>query len=192
MQYAQGQIATVPNFITIARLVMVPTIVWLTLRGQHGTAFWLFAIAGLGDAVDGYLARQFNLKSWLGAYLDPLADKALLVSIYVALAVLGQIPPWLAILVVGRDVLIVAGVGVSWMLGRPVAMQPLVISKINTLAQVILAAVVLADLAFSFDLGWLRSGLVVIVAALVIGSTIAYAMEWARHFRTPATETPRA
>ena len=189
MQYALGQIATVPNIITIVRLLMVPSIVWLTMREQHVTAFWLFVIAGLGDAVDGYLARQFNLKSWLGAYLDPLADKALLVSIYVALTFLGQLPAWLTLLVVGRDILIVTGVSVAWLIGRPVAMQPLPISKINTLAQVVLAAVVLSDLAFAMDLGWVRQALIVLVGLLVIGSTVAYAMEWARHFRAP--EAPR-
>ncbi len=185
MQYALGQIATVPNIITIIRLLMVPSIVWLTLREQHVTAFWLFAIAGIGDAVDGFLARQFNLKSWLGAFLDPLADKALLVSIYVALTFLGQLPVWLTLLVVGRDVLIVAGVSVAWFRGRPVEMRPLPISKVNTLAQVVLAAIVLADLAFLMDLGWLRQALIVLVGLLVIGSTVAYAMEWARHFGKP-------
>ena len=110
---------TIPNLITIGRLCLVPLIVWLILAPHPLAAFLVFIAAGVSDAVDGFLARQFNLRSDLGAYLDPLADKALLVSIYVSMAALGEIPVWVTILVVSRDFLIVGGVVLSWMLGPP-------------------------------------------------------------------------
>ena len=147
---------TLPNLITIARILLVPFIVWLILIGRAHAAFWVFVLAGISDAVDGVLARQFNLRSDLGAYLDPIADKTLLVSIYVTLAVTGEVPVWVTILIVSRDVLIVGGVVLSWMLGEPTTMQPRRISKINTTAQIIFAAVVLGDLAFSLDLTLVR------------------------------------
>src|SRR5690606_40943267 len=97
---------TLPNLITIARLILVPVVIAMIVAGQWLAAFVLFAIAGVSDAVDGFLARRFGMKSELGAYLDPLADKALLVSIYAGLAVAGVLPAWLAILVIFRDIMI--------------------------------------------------------------------------------------
>ena len=101
---------TIPNLITIGRLFLVPFTVWLIVQGDAVTAFWIFILAGISDAVDGFLARQFNLRSKLGAYLDPLADKVLLVSIYVTFAVLAEIPLWVTILIVSRDILIIGAV----------------------------------------------------------------------------------
>ncbi|MFO1185060.1 MAG: CDP-alcohol phosphatidyltransferase family protein, partial [Bauldia sp.] len=102
-----GFIVTLPNIITLLRLVLVPTIVWLITIQRPVLAFWLFVMAGAGDALDGHLARKFDLRSRLGALLDPLADKVLLVSLYVVLTIMSEIPTWLAYLVVSRDVLIV-------------------------------------------------------------------------------------
>src|SRR3990172_5855475 len=152
MNNASAAIVTIPNLITLVRQVMVPATVWLLIVGYQSWAFWLFIAAGVGDALDGIIARQFGLVSRLGSFLDPLADKALLVSVYITLAILLHIPAWLAIMVVSRDLLIVAGVLLSWVLEWPVEMRPLPISKVNTLAQIILAAIVLADLAFAVDL----------------------------------------
>src|SRR3970282_2243461 len=109
---------------------MVPLIIWLIIAPHPAAAFWAFIAAGISDAVDGFIARQFNLRSDLGSYLDPLADKALLVSIYMAFAVLGEIPVWVTILVVSRDLFIVGGVVLSWMLGDPMPMRPAAISKV--------------------------------------------------------------
>ncbi len=89
-------------------------------------AFVLFLVAGVSDAVDGFLAKRFRMTTVLGSYLDPLADKALLVSIYVTLGINGQLPRWLVILVVSRDVMIVGGVMLSWLVGSPVKMKPLI------------------------------------------------------------------
>ena len=109
---------TLPNLITIGRLLVVPLIVWLAIREQFLAAFAVFVLAGISDAIDGFLARQLDLHSDLGAYLDPIADKALLVSVYVALSALGEIPLWVTIAVVSRDILIVGGV-LLVLAGRP-------------------------------------------------------------------------
>ena len=96
------------------------------------------------------------MKSEFGAYIDPIADKALLVSIYVTLAVVGAIPSWLAIVVVSRDVMIVAAVLLSWVMSRPVEIKPLLVSKLNTAAQIAFAAFALAANAFGAELGGAR------------------------------------
>ena len=98
---------SIPNIITLGRILLVPVIVWAIASGQMAIAFVLFIIAGVSDAVDGFLAKRFNMASEIGALLDPLADKALLVSIYVALGISGAVPRWLVILVVSRDIMIV-------------------------------------------------------------------------------------
>ena len=108
---------------------------------QHFVAaFLIFVAAGASDAIDGFIARRFDLRSELGSYLDPLADKALVNSMYIALAMIGVVWPALAILVVSRDLMILTAVLVSWLLGKPVAIRPVWISKFNTLAQIAFAA----------------------------------------------------
>ncbi len=98
--------------------------VWAITAGEMRIAFLLFLLAGLSDLVDGYLAKRFNMATELGAYLDPLADKALIVSIYVTLGIAGAIPPWLVILVVSRDIMIVSAVILSWVMDKPVPLKP--------------------------------------------------------------------
>ena len=173
---------TIPNLISITRLFLVPLCIWLISTNKTMLAFIVFVVAGITDAVDGFLARQFNMGSQLGTYLDPLADKALLVSIYVTFAVLAEIPVWLPILVVSRDVLIVGGVLLAWMLGAPVAMHPRRISKLNTVAQIMLAAIVLGDLAFGGGrLSEIRDVMVYVVGFLTLASAIVYALDWSKH-----------
>src|SRR3984893_15953492 len=106
---------SIPNIITLGRILLVPFIVWAIASSQMEIAFAIFVIAGVSDAVDGFLAKRFNMASDLGALLDPLADKALLVSIYVALGIWGAVPRWIVILVVSRDIMIVTAVIVSWL-----------------------------------------------------------------------------
>jgi cardiolipin synthase len=172
---------TIPNLISILRLFLVPLTIWLISSDKTRWAFFVFVLAGVSDAVDGFLARQFNMGSALGAYLDPLADKALLVSIYVTFAVLNEIPVWLPILVVSRDFLIIGGVLLAWMLDVPITMRPRAISKVNTLAQITLAALVLGDLAFPGDLSVVRSMMVYLVGVLTLASAVVYAIDWLRH-----------
>lgn len=172
---------TIPNLISIARLLMVPLIVWLIVVGQNAAAFWLFVLAGVSDAVDGFIARTFNLRSDLGTYLDPIADKALLVSIYVTLAYVEAIPALLAILVVSRDLLIVGAVVLSWMLGEPMETRPHWVSKINTGLQIGLAAIVLGDRGLGIDIAWLILILIYAVGAVTILSGGVYLVDWIRH-----------
>lgn len=171
----------IPNFITIARVMSVPVIFWLLISGESQAAFWVFVAAGVSDALDGYLAKTFNWRTELGAVLDPLADKLLLVSLYIALGVSRDLPLWLVLAVVSRDILIVLAVMVSWLMDQPVAIKPLTVSKANTLAQIVLVATVLADQAFGLGLGTVRWALVWITGTLTILSLAAYLNNWFRH-----------
>jgi len=170
-----------PNLITLARILMVPVIVWAIAANQMLLAFMLFLAAGVSDAVDGFLAKRFGMKSELGAYLDPLADKVLIVSIYVTLGISGAVPRWLVILVVSRDLMIVGAVLLSWLVGRPVMVRPLLVSKLNTVAQILLAGLVLASLGLGFEAQPVIVGLTALVAALTLLSVAAYVREWVRH-----------
>ena len=170
-----------PNFITLGRVISVPFIFWLLLTGEAKAAFLLFVAAGISDAVDGFLAKRYHWQTPLGAYLDPLADKLLIVSIYIALGAREQIPLWLVIAVVSRDLLILAAVMLSWLLDHPVVIKPLLVSKLNTTAQLVLASTVLADEGFELGLGSLRTALAVITAVLTVASLVAYLRAWLAH-----------
>ncbi|WP_235913551.1 CDP-alcohol phosphatidyltransferase family protein [Teichococcus coralli] len=170
----RGGTITLPNAITLARLCAVPATVWLILHGRLDAAFYVFAGAGISDALDGWLARRLNARSVLGAMLDPLADKALLVCTYVTLALAGVLPDWLAMLVVFRDVLIMGGVMLLSLLGAPPRMQPLFISKLNTLAQLLLAGLALLLAGFGLPTEpWLPL-MIWVAAATTILSGLAY------------------
>ena len=171
----------IPNFITLGRVMSVPVIFWLLLTGRTQLAFLIFVLAGISDAVDGYLAKRFDWRTELGAYLDPLADKLLIVSIYIALGVRGELPLWLIIMVVSRDILIVVAVLLSWLMDQPVVIKPLAVSKANTVAQIVLAATVLADDGFGLGLQTLRWALVWITGALTLLSLAAYLKAWLMH-----------
>lgn len=181
---------TIPNLITIARLLLVPLIIWLIIDDQAFLAFWVLVVAGLSDAVDGFLARQFNLRSDLGTLLDPLADKALLVSMYVTLSYVDALPIWITILVVSRDVFIIGGVVLSWMLGEPMSLKPHWSSKVNTVLQIVLAAVVLGDLAFPVDLLVVRAGAVYLVGLMTVVSAAVYLVDWVRHMAAGEATRP--
>ncbi|SFL61357.1 CDP-diacylglycerol--glycerol-3-phosphate 3-phosphatidyltransferase [Bradyrhizobium sp. NFR13] len=175
---------SIPNFITLGRILLVPVIVWAIASSQMEIAFAIFVIAGVSDAIDGFLAKRFNMASELGALLDPLADKALLVSIYVSLGIWGAVPRWLVILVVSRDIMIVSAVIVSWLFGKPIPMKPLMVSKLNTVAQVAFAALVLASLGFGFRSSPYDLILMGFVTVLTLLSVSFYLVEWMRHMST--------
>ena len=178
---------SIPNIITLGRILLVPVIVWAIASNQMKLAFAIFVIAGVSDAVDGFLAKRFNMASELGAMLDPVADKALLVSIFVSLGIWGAIPGWFVILVVSRDIMIVAAVIVSWLFGKPVPMKPLMVSKLNTVAQVSFAALVLAALGFGFNLHPYDVVMMGVVTILTLLSVSLYLVDWARHMSTIET-----
>jgi len=170
-----------PNLITIARILLVPFIVWLIISGAMLSAFIAFLVAGVSDGVDGFLAKRWSQVTALGAHLDPLADKLLLVSIFVALGVGSHLPPWLVILVVSRDLLIVGGLMVAWILNRPMAIKPLVISKVNTTAQILLAGSVLGVLGLGLEFPRLIQLGGFAVGALTVISGAVYLRDWLRY-----------
>jgi cardiolipin synthase len=172
---------SLPNLITLGRLVLVPVVIAMIASQRWREACIVFVVAGISDAVDGWLAKTFDLRTELGAYLDPVADKALLISIYIALAIVGVLPATLAIIVVARDLMIIGAVVISWLVSKPVAIKPLLISKLNTTAQISFAALVLGAKAFEFDLGMWFEISVYFVAALTLTSTAAYLAQWIRH-----------
>ena len=167
----------------------MPVVVWAISSGAMWIAFVLFVAAGVSDAVDGFLAKRFGMTSELGSYLDPLADKVLIVSIYVALGINGVIPGWLVILVVSRDIMIVGAVMLSWLIGNPVKVKPLLVSKLNTVAQIVFATVVLGSLGFNIEAHTLTMVLMGLVAALTLLSVAAYVREWIRHMNTVAAKS---
>ena len=124
-----------PNLITISRLLLTPYIVWLLLIESYFLGFIFFLLSGISDALDGFIAKRFNQKTLLGSYLDPIADKFLIVSAIVLLGYNGYVPIWLIIIIVSRDIAIFGAVIISWMLGTNLRIEPLIISKINTFLQ---------------------------------------------------------
>ncbi len=181
---SRGQSLSIPNLITLGRIILVPVVIWAIISGEMLAAFALFLAAGISDAVDGFLAKRFHMASELGAYLDPLADKALIVSIYVALGVAGALPISLVILVVSRDVMIISGFMLSWLIGKPMPVRPLTISKANTVAQIFLATLVLAEQGFHFNAVLLSTIAVLLVAVLTVLSIAFYLAEWVRHMNS--------
>lgn len=172
---------TIANLITIGRLLAVPLLVYALVHQFDIAALALFVIAGVSDAADGYVARHFDQESELGVWLDPIADKLLMFSTYVFLGIMGHIPDWLVILVVSRDALIVGAVVLSSLMGRPVPLAPSMISKVTTVVQVALAAVVLYALAFEWQVGSAIYVLSLVTAGLTVVSGAAYLLRWMRH-----------
>ena len=172
---------SLPNLISLARLLCVPVTIWLIVTNNIQAAFWVFVAAGVSDAVDGFIAKRFNAETAVGRYIDPLADKALLVSVYVALGVRGALPDWLVILVVFRDVLIVGGAMLAALFtDEPVRTKPLLISKVNTLMQILVVVVVLAGLGFALDDRGTLPLLIYGAAATTVLSGAAYLVRWVR------------
>jgi cardiolipin synthase len=183
-----GIAVSIPNLITLGRILLVPIVVWaIATPGAMWIAFVLFLAAGVSDAVDGFLAKRFGMTTELGAYLDPLADKALIVSIYLTLGINNLIPRWLVIMVVSRDILIVGGIMLSWVVGSPLKIKPLLVSKLNTVAQIVFASVVLGSLGFNYELPTLTLILMGLVAVLTLLSVAAYVAEWVRHMSATVT-----
>jgi cardiolipin synthase len=168
----------------LARIILVPVVVWAIASGQLRLAFLLFLVAAISDGVDGFLAKRFGMKTELGAYLDPLADKVLIVSIYVTLGITGVIPLWIVILVVSRDFMIVGAIILSWVVDRPVKIRPHMISKVNTGMQIVFACLVLASFGFAFDAEPVLTLVMVLVAVLTLLSVSLYLAEWIRHMNS--------
>ncbi len=173
-----GPLTLLPNFITLARLMAVPVAVYLILQGHFQAAFWIFVAAGVSDALDGFLAKRLGAVSVIGSYLDPLADKALLVGVYVALGHVDHVATWLVFLVVFRDFLIIGGAILFQTITYSLKMNPLFISKLNTVAQITFAGVVLGELGLEVRLSLLTDVLSYVVALTTFVSGTAYVYKW--------------
>ncbi len=172
---------SLPNIISLGRLMSVPVAIYLILNGFLSAAFWLFVAAGISDAVDGFIAKRFGQETPLGRYLDPLADKALLVGVYVTLGYSDHLPLWLVILVVFRDLLIIGGVVLMNLFGQDIRMNPLRISKINTAAQIVLVVVILGERALHVSPpAEFMVVLIYLTALTTVASGTAYVLGWGR------------
>lgn len=138
---------TLPNFLTLLRIIAVPVFLIVVNNHHYGAGLVIFMAAGITDTVDGVIARLTDSKSDLGAALDPLADKLLLVSSFVILAWLGAIPTWLMILVLTRDVVILTGYLVIYFVTRPIEVHPTVVGKLNTFFEMFTIGFALLTLA---------------------------------------------
>lgn len=167
-----------PNTITIARIALAPVLILLLKDEDYIAALAVFLIAGLSDALDGYIAKHYNLASRLGAILDPLADKVLLVSAYIMLSMLGPVPFWLVLSVVFRDLLIVSGYLIYTSMVGPVQMRPSYLSKLNTFMQILLIVAILIQLAFSVFYPVFTDVLIYAVLVTTVASGAHYIWAW--------------
>lgn len=168
----------IPNTISLFRMLLVPPMVVALLNEYYGAALVLFAVAGVSDALDGYLAKRYGWSSRLGSILDPLADKLLLVSAYLILGWLGELPLWLVLVVVGRDLVIVAGgVAYHYFIGS-YELDPSLLSKLNTLAQIVLIlATLVTHSVLNLPAGMIAA-LVYLVLATTLLSGLSYVWTW--------------
>lgn len=179
----------VPNAITVVRIALVPVFILALNDREYFTALIVFVIAGVSDSLDGFIAKQFNLTTRVGAILDPVADKLLLVSAYIMLAVVGHLPLWLVLTVGFRDLMIVGGYLVYNSLG-PVQMRPTYLSKFNTFMQITLVVVVLVQQAGLLPLPTLHWYLMYMVFVTTVTSALLYVWIWGvkRHGDTPGSQ----
>ena len=168
-----------PNLITILRMLLVVPLCWLIDSARYDGALVVAAVAGLSDAVDGFLAKRYGWQTWLGGILDPIADKLLLMAAFLWLAFAGDVPVWLAALVIGRDLVIVSGaVAYYCLIGRFDA-APSRVSKLTTLVQIVFVLSELLRLSHLLDVpDPVRAASVLIVAALTVASGIHYIIVW--------------
>lgn len=163
----------IPNCITIIRILLIPLLVILLLEGRILAAFWVFVVAGVSDGLDGFLARALKQKTEFGAFIDPLADKLLLITSFITLAVLDIVPNWLTVVVVSRDVLILGGIGILMLFGRAIAFRPSLLSKATTFLQLATVVFHLGQEYFT-PLLWARVGLISLTAICTILSGVHY------------------
>ncbi|MEI2741757.1 MAG: CDP-alcohol phosphatidyltransferase family protein [Candidatus Competibacter sp.] len=181
----------IPNLITSLRILLVPPFLWLLLQEHYRMALLLFVIAGVSDALDGFLAKHYGWTSELGGILDPIADKLLLIGALLALGWLNELPAWLVALAIFRDAVIIAGAVSYHLLIERVRGDPLLISKLNTLVQLTLVFAVIFNYGvFPLPRGVL-TGLIDLTALTLIWSGAAYVWQWGRRAWTAARDTPK-
>jgi len=173
----------IPNLITGLRILLVAPFLWALLEERYGTALLLFVIAGVSDALDGFLAKYFGWTSELGGLLDPIADKLLLMGAILALGWLNELPGWLVALVILRDLLIVCGAISYHMLIERLEAAPLMISKLNTLLQLMLVCAVIVHYGMIPLPEILLTGLIALTAITTVWSGSAYVRQWSQRAR---------
>lgn len=165
----------IPNAITLLRLVLIIPFVWYLLCDQYQIAFYIFIIAGLSDGIDGWLARYFHWQSFFGSFVDPMADKLLIASSFISLALLGSLPWWLVVLVFLRDLTISIGIIVwYYFIPRKLDFEPTLLSKYNTTLQLVLVTLCLFELAYYKFPPYLVNGLITITAITTFITYIHY------------------
>jgi len=169
---------TLPNLLGFFRLLAAPAVFFLIYTGSLEAGLWLFVIAGLTDAIDGPIARRFNLANTFGLFLDPIADKLLVNAAYISAAMVGLVPPWLAGLVFARDVLLAGCYGLSRLKRWPVTVDPVRLSKANTGLQILLVALVLGGAAYQLNLYWPITLLIIGVTMTTTLSGLIYLSRW--------------
>ncbi len=178
-------IVTWPNLISMARLMSVPVIAWLLLSGHVMSSFVVCVLAGLSDILDGFVARWLKSPSAVGVYLDPLADKVLLVGMFLLLGHINEVELWLVLLVISRDIGIIGGIMLLYMLGKPFEAKPLFISKVNTVLQIVLVVWILGAMAFNVYLPVVKDLLIYSVVVTTILSGLHYMLLWLRYIAQP-------
>src|SRR5687767_12217902 len=177
----------IPNSLCVLRMLLVVPVAWLLMKQDFQRTMWLFAFAAATDGLDGFLAKRCGWTSELGKILDPLADKILLVSVFITLAALGIVPVWLAVTAVARDVIITAGaISYNALYGYPNG-RPTLISKINTLCQILF--LLLAVAAKAGD--WEASTAQLILGALVFVTTVVSGLDYVITYSRKAIEASR-
>jgi len=165
----------IPNLITILRMAMMLPLVWLMWHKEYKGALLVALIAGASDGLDGFLAKRYNWQGWLGGVLDPLADKLMMLCCYTVFALQTLIPWWLLVLVVGRDLVIIAGATYyHFWVGKLAKATPTMLSKINTALQILLILVLLLSLSGWLALSVLHTPLICLVGLFTLLSGIHY------------------
>lgn len=171
---------TLPNLLTASRLLLAPVVAWRLLSHDVEGAFWLFVIAAITDLLDGNLARWLNQRSVLGAWLDPIADKVMLLTTLSMLALTGLLPMWLLVVVVVRDLVILAGAEAYRRLTGKLDVRPTWSGKIATFMEFVLVSWVLADVALDLGLDAPIEPLALLTGLAVAGSGVRYVWLWTR------------
>ena len=173
-----------PNIVTVLRILAVPVVVVLMIDNALATAFWVILVAGLSDGLDGFLAKRLDAVTRLGTYLDPIADKTLLIAVFVCLTVMGFVPGWIVCLVIMRDLLIIGGVLLSNVVALDWNVEPIAVSKLNTGLQIALVMSVLIKPALELELPYLTDVLLYLAGLTTIVSGTLYLSRWTGGFGT--------
>jgi cardiolipin synthase (CMP-forming) len=181
----------IPNLITILRILLGPLFVILLLRDQYMPALLVFTTAGISDGLDGFIARYYNQRTVMGAYLDPIADKLLLMAAYITMAVLELVPEWLTIIVISRDVMILTGIAIFTLTKIKFEVRPSIVSKFTTFTQI--ATIFVALLSTSFAIvGVVKPALFWITVIITIISGLHYIYKGVNILQEPIeTDTPQ-